>query len=204
MAAAAAAAPPTAPPVAAAAGAAFALGSAVVVQGLQAKPEHNGQAASVLGWDEAKGRYRVSLSGSGVVLALKPSNLTAAAPGGGMGGGITHDFGSFAGAAPAPAPAPAPQASSASAASLAADDFGSYCGAAAAPAAAAPTSADEPHAVFGVDTPPAGMAEAGLSPAALLKPHLLQLKELFNEGLITQEEFDKEKAALLRSVRPSC
>ena len=59
-----------------------AVGSSVVIVGLKAKPHFNGQAASVLGWDEAKGRYKVSLNGggviaSGVVLALKPTNLKA-------------------------------------------------------------------------------------------------------------------------------
>ena len=57
-----------------------AVGSSVVIVGLKAKPQLNGQAASVLGWDETKGRYKVSLSGGGVVasggvLALKPANL---------------------------------------------------------------------------------------------------------------------------------
>tara|TARA_B110001452_G_scaffold194794_1_gene164797 strand:- start:300 stop:611 length:312 start_codon:yes stop_codon:yes gene_type:complete len=67
---------PAAPfPAAAAPAQAFALGSTVVVQGLQAKPEHNDKKASVIGFDAAKGRYNVTLTDSGVVLALKPANL---------------------------------------------------------------------------------------------------------------------------------
>jgi hypothetical protein len=93
----------------------FALGSSVVIVGLKAKPQLNGQAASVLGWDETKGRYNVSLSGGGVVasggvLALKPENLSAnlmQADGGGGGGasggggwGSGGGFGDFGSAAP--------------------------------------------------------------------------------------------------------
>ena len=119
--------PPTVPPLGAAvaaggsaagaaAGAArFALGSSVVIVGLKAKPQLNGQAASVLGWDETKGRYNVSLSGggeaaSGGVRALKPENLSASlmqaggggggASGGGGGWGSGGGFGGFGSAAP--------------------------------------------------------------------------------------------------------
>ena len=67
---------------AAAAALRFAVGASVVVVGLKAKPQINGQAASVLGWDAKKGRYNVSLSGGGVIpsgalLALKPANVSA-------------------------------------------------------------------------------------------------------------------------------
>ena len=92
----------------------FALGSSVVIVGLKAKPQLNGQAASVLGWDETKGRYNVSLSGGGVaasggVIALKPENLSAnlmqasgggGGAGGGGGWGSGGGFGDFGSAAP--------------------------------------------------------------------------------------------------------
>ena len=92
----------------------FALGASVVIVGLKAKPQLNGQAASVLGWDETKGRYNVSLSGggevaSGGVIALKPENLSASlmqagggggGAGGGGGWGSGGGFGDFGSAAP--------------------------------------------------------------------------------------------------------
>ena len=195
----------------------FALGSSVVVVGLKAKPQLNGQAASVLGWDETKGRYNVSLS-SGGVLALKPDNLSAnLMPAGGGGGGASGgggdvggfgDFGDF-GSAAAPLPA---------AAAAAPDiEFGGFCGSGGSggstPVASAPvdalTAAPMPQSMpqpgFGVESP-SGLSEAGASPsspAALLKPHLLQLRECYSEGLITLEEFEREKALLLRTMRPT-
>ena len=71
--------------------------------------------------------------------------------------------------------------------------------------AAAPMPQSMPQAGFGVE-PPSGLSEAGASPsspAALLKPHLLQLRECYSEGLITLEEFEREKALLLRTMRPT-
>ena len=53
----------------------FTTGELVIIQGLQAKPEHNGAAAHVLSFDNAKGRYVVQLEGSGTTLSLKPANL---------------------------------------------------------------------------------------------------------------------------------
>ena len=55
----------------------FRLGAAVVVQGLQSRPELNGARATVLNFDEAKGRYQVRL-GEGPeheVIALRPACL---------------------------------------------------------------------------------------------------------------------------------
>ena len=75
----------------------LALGSSVVLVGLKAKPQLNGHAASVLGWDETKGRYNIALS-SGGVLALKPANLMQASGGGGgasVGGGASSASGGF-------------------------------------------------------------------------------------------------------------
>ena len=63
--------------------------------------------------------------------------------------------------------------------------------------------AEAPRAVFGFEGPASEPAAVGLSPAALLKPHLQQLKECFDEGLLTQEEFQREKALLLQSTRPA-
>ena len=50
-------------------------GQAVCIQGLKAKPELNAKMASVLSYDEAKGRYNVMVEGGGTVLALKRANL---------------------------------------------------------------------------------------------------------------------------------
>ena len=60
----------------------FSTGELVLVQGLQSKPEHNGTAASVLSFDDAKGRYVVQLVGSGTTLSLKPVNLARKGAGG--------------------------------------------------------------------------------------------------------------------------
>ena len=181
----------------------FALGSSVVVVGLKAKPQLNGQAASVLGWDETKGRYNIALSGGGV-LALKPANLMQAGGGGGGasgGGGVSSAGGGF-GDLGIGAAAVAPDV----------ELRGFYGGGSgdSAPVVSAPVdglaslaAAPMPHTGFGVE-PPSRLSEAGASsPAALLKPHLVQLKECYSDGLITQEEFEREKALLLRTMRPT-
>jgi len=62
-------------------------GDRVVVHGLKARPELNGQSAVLVG-PAANGRVNVRLD-SGVEIALKQENLGIAAPGGGgMGGGM--------------------------------------------------------------------------------------------------------------------
>merc|ERR1712187_232987 len=55
---------------------AFAIkrGTAVVVHGLESKPEHNGKTARILKFDESKGRYDVDVEGT--TLSLRPRNLT--------------------------------------------------------------------------------------------------------------------------------
>ena len=51
-------------------------GSAVVVTGLQTKPDYNGRWAIVQSFDPSTGRYAVQISGVHKVISLKPSNLT--------------------------------------------------------------------------------------------------------------------------------
>ena len=61
----------------------FSPGTAVVVQGLQSRPELNGLAAVVLNFDEASGRFYVRLSEGPEheVLALRPACLAHVPPG---------------------------------------------------------------------------------------------------------------------------
>ena len=54
----------------------LAAGTRVTIQGLQSKPELNGQAAAVLEFDRTNGRYSTRL-GSGLSLSLKPANVVA-------------------------------------------------------------------------------------------------------------------------------
>merc|ERR1719401_664487 len=49
-------------------------GAAVVVQGLESKPEHNGKTGQILKFDKSRGRYDVEVNGT--TLSLRPRNLT--------------------------------------------------------------------------------------------------------------------------------
>jgi hypothetical protein len=51
------------------------LGSRVVINGLVAKPEHNGRTDTVVTFDDAKGRYSVELDSTSSSLMIKPCNL---------------------------------------------------------------------------------------------------------------------------------
>ena len=51
------------------------VGQRVVIDGLVAKPEHNGTQGAALSFDPISGRYNVQLDSTGTILALKPQNL---------------------------------------------------------------------------------------------------------------------------------
>ena len=51
------------------------VGQRVVIDGLVAKPEHNGTQGAALSFDPTSGRYNVQLDSTGTILALKPQNL---------------------------------------------------------------------------------------------------------------------------------
>ena len=51
------------------------VGQRVVVDGLVAKPEHNGTQGAALSFDPISGRYSVLMDSTGTILALKPQNL---------------------------------------------------------------------------------------------------------------------------------
>ena len=53
----------------------FAPDEEVTLQLLKARPELNGQRATVLGWDEASKRYMVKLAMGGTPIKLKPECL---------------------------------------------------------------------------------------------------------------------------------
>eukprot|EP00933_Yihiella_yeosuensis_P002200 TRINITY_DN10363_c0_g1_i2.p1 TRINITY_DN10363_c0_g1~~TRINITY_DN10363_c0_g1_i2.p1 ORF type:complete len:563 (-),score=132.01 TRINITY_DN10363_c0_g1_i2:931-2619(-) len=53
-------------------------GSLVSLFGLQSAPDLNGRLATCINWDSAKGRWRVTLEGSGSEKLLKPQNLKTA------------------------------------------------------------------------------------------------------------------------------
>ena len=55
------------------------VGQRVVIDGLVAKPEHNGTQGAALSFDPISGRYNVQLDSTGTILALKPQNLQPAA-----------------------------------------------------------------------------------------------------------------------------
>ena len=55
--------------------ASLAQGATVVIQGLQAKPEYNGERATLGSFDMQKQRWNVTVEVDGSVLALKPTNL---------------------------------------------------------------------------------------------------------------------------------
>ena len=55
------------------------VGQRVVIDGLVAKPEHNGTQGAALSFDPVSGRYNVQLDSTGTILALKPQNLQPAA-----------------------------------------------------------------------------------------------------------------------------
>ena len=55
------------------------VGQRVVIDGLVAKPEHNGTQGAALSFDPISGRYNVQLDSTGTILALKPQNLQPSA-----------------------------------------------------------------------------------------------------------------------------
>ena len=57
------------------------VGLRVKIDGLVSKPELNGTEGFADEFDDAKGRYNVRLDATGAVMALKPTNLTAAVDG---------------------------------------------------------------------------------------------------------------------------
>ena len=56
------------------------VGQRVVVDGLVARPEHNGTQGTALSFDSVSGRYNILMDSTGGVLALKPQNLRCEAP----------------------------------------------------------------------------------------------------------------------------
>lgn len=56
------------------------VGQRVVVDGLVARPEHNGTQGAALSFDPVSGRYNILMDSTGGVLALKPQNLRCDAP----------------------------------------------------------------------------------------------------------------------------
>ena len=69
--------PPTTAPAASATSVdtpTFTVGERVRVVGLSSKPEFNGQSGRIIGYDQAKGRFNISLAG-GRTLQIKPANI---------------------------------------------------------------------------------------------------------------------------------
>ena len=56
------------------------LGRRVVINGLVAKPEHNGRTGSAVSFDEDAGRYSVELDDTSSSLVIKPCNLHSSLP----------------------------------------------------------------------------------------------------------------------------
>merc|ERR1719253_493038 len=52
------------------------LNTGVTIRGLKKAAQHNEKSGKIIGWDEQKGRYEISLEGGDETLSLKPANLT--------------------------------------------------------------------------------------------------------------------------------
>ena len=78
------------------------VGRTVKLDGIQAKPELNGQLGVCVSYVEDKQRYMVKLNGSKETMSLRPANLIPQAEADGGGGGMPFGMGGIPGMAGMP------------------------------------------------------------------------------------------------------